>query len=528
MVTTDETANDGPVDVAAPPKTLTQTILTYFEPRLIAVLFMGFSSGLPLALSGDTLKNWMTRAGVDLGTIGFFALVGVAYSLKFVWAPFMDRLMPPWPMRVLGRRRGWAVWTQLGLMLSIVLLGFSDPTLSLTLTVIFAVLVAFFSASQDIVIDAYRIELLDDHQQGAGAAITQWGYRVGMLASGAGALWLRSDGDGLSWPIIYLIMAGLVGIGIATVLLTREPKEKGGARTTSTIAETKGWYVAPLVAVAATSVCAFLLVKFVVFAGVQFSPWLAWLPNVTATVCAAAVPVLIILALPKPHLAGAGPGSSYSDLYAWLEAAVIAPFRDMSRHQGWALILSFIVLFKFGDAFAGAMASSFYVQIGFSDQDIAWVSKVFGVVATLFGVLIGGFVVARLGFFGALMVGGIVQMVSNLMFAWQAVVGNDVNFLMLTIAIENISGGIGSAAFVAYLSALCNVAFTGTQYALFSSLAAIGRTVLSSPAGEVAKLIGWVDFFVASTFAALPGLILLLWMMRRYPMPSRSRAARAV
>jgi MFS transporter, PAT family, beta-lactamase induction signal transducer AmpG len=526
-VTAHETVDeDIPSAASTPPKTLLETLVTYFEPRIIAVLFMGFSSGLPLALTGDTLKNWMTRDGVDLGTIGFFALVAVAYSLKFVWAPFMDRLLPPWPMRALGRRRGWAIWTQIAMMISIVLLGFTDPTVDLFLTVLFAVFVAFFSASQDIVIDAYRIELLDDHQQGAGAAITQWGYRLGMLASGAGALWLRKDGQGLSWPVIYLIMAALVGVGVVTVLLTREPKVKGKAK--SSILDTKGWYVLPLVAVAASAVGAFLLVKFVIFAGVVFSAWFSWIPNVTATVSAAAVPVVIILALPKPRPAGARSSSAYSDLYAWLEAAVIAPFRDMTRHQGWGLILCFIVLYKFGDAFAGGMASPFYVQTGFSDEEIAWVSKLFGVFATLFGVLIGGFVVARLGFFGALMVGGIVQMFSNLMFAWQAVVGNDVDFLMLTIAIENISGGIGSAAFVAYLSALCNVAFTGTQYALFSSLASIGRTVLSSPGGEVVKLVGWYDFFVVSTFVALPGLILLLWMMRRYPMPSSSRVARAL
>jgi PAT family beta-lactamase induction signal transducer AmpG len=235
---------------------------------------------------------------------------------------------------------------------------------------------------------------------------------------------------------------------------------------------------------------------------------------------AAAVPVFIILALPKPRPAAVNAASPYASLYRWLEVAVIAPFKDMARHQGWVLILCFIVLYKCGDAFAGGMASSFYVQTGFSDADIAWVSKVFGVIATLVGVFIGGFVVARLGFFGALMVGGIVQMISNLMFAWQSVVGNDVNFLMLTIAVENISGGVGSAAFVAYLSALCNVTFTGTQYALFTSLAAIGRTVLSAPGGEVVKLIGWFDFFVVSTFVALPGLILLIWMMRRYPAPA--------
>ncbi|MGH7185228.1 MAG: AmpG family muropeptide MFS transporter, partial [Pseudomonadota bacterium] len=409
--------------------------------------------------------------------------------------------------------------TQLGLMVSILLLGATDPASQPAITALCAVLVAFCSASQDIVIDAYRIELLDDHQQGAGAAMTQIGYRFGMIASGAGALWLHSDGDGLSWFAVYMVMAALVLIGIVTVLITREPSDPRKLRRAGDGVGTRGWYALVLAAIVACGAAAFLLARYTILGGIEFGVWFKWLPTLTAIVMAAAVPVVIVLLLPRPQ-----PGARrYAELHPWIDVSVIAPFRDLARHRGWLPILIFIVLYKFGDAFAGSIANAFYVKLEFTDDEIAWVSKTFGPIMTLAGVAIGGLLVARIGLLQSLLVGGIVQMLSNLMFAWQAEIGHDVQALMLTIALENLSGGIGSAAFVAYLSRLCNVTFTGTQYALLSSLAAVARTVLSAPGGELAKLIGWYDYFILSTFLALPGLILLLWMMRRYPPPSLVR-----
>jgi len=521
-VTAHELANETAQDAAvAPPKTLLQTLATYLEPRLIAVLFMGFSSGLPLALSAGTLQVWQARAGVDLTTIGFFVLVGVVYSLKFVWAPFMDRIPLPGPLGRLGRRRGWAILTQLGLMVTIVMLGASDPVTAPAVTAIAAVLVAFCSASQDIVIDAYRIDLLDDHQQGAGAAMTQIGYRFGMIASGAGALFLHNDGNGLSWFGVYVVMSALVLIGIAAVLMTREPPDRRDAYSLAARAATKGWYALVLAALAFGAVCAFLLVRYQVLGGVAFAPLFKWVPPITATVAAAALPAVVILLLPRPGSAAAG----YADLHRWLNETVIAPFKDIARHHGWWIILIFVVLFKVGDALAGSVANPFYVKLGFTDNEIAWVSKTFGPVFTLVGVAAGGLLVARIGLLPSLLVGGIVQMFSNLMFAWQAQIGHDVAYLMVTIGLENFSSGVGSAAFVAYLSGLCSMNFTATQYALLTSLASIGRTVLSAPGGNLAEQLGWVSFFVLSTIAAIPGLLLLLWMMRRYPPPVRAASA---
>jgi PAT family beta-lactamase induction signal transducer AmpG len=518
LVTTQESASNGS---RAAPKTLLQTLATYSEPRLIAVLFMGFSSGLPLALTGATLQVWQARAGVELATIGFFALVGVVYSLKFLWAPFMDRVTLPGVLGRMGRRRGWAILTQVGLLVSVVALGNTDPLMTPMLTVACAVAVAFCSASQDIVIDAYRIELLDDEQQGAGAAMTQIGYRFGMIASGWLALRVV---DEIGWSAVYMLMAAFVLVGVVTVLLTREPPTRSKTFAEAVTSDSRWARVAALVLIAGSGLGAYLLVRFSLLGGMEWAAWAKWGPNIAAIVVAAAVPVALIALMPRLTRPPRSPFEvRYADVRGWLDGTVVAPFRDMASREGWWLVLLFIVLFKLGDAVAGVISSAFYVDMGFTNDEIADVSKFFGIVVTLVGVALGGLLVARIGLMRSLLVGGIVQMLSNIMFAAQAQVGHDIYFLMLTIGLENLSGGIGSAAFVAYLSGLCNVAFTGTHYALFSSLAAIGRTVLSSPGGVLVEQMGWFNYFILSTFVAIPGLLLLLYMMRRYPPPTASR-----
>ncbi len=415
------------------------SLAIYREPRLFAILLMGFSSGLPLALTGATLGVWLAEAGLSLTTIGLFALVGTAYNFKFVWSPLIDRLPLPGLTRLLGRRRGWAVVIQVLLGFAIFAMGWADPRIDPWWTALGAVAVAFLSASQDIVIDAYRVELLEDREQAAGAAATQVGYRFGMLASGAGALYLATF---FGWQATYAIMGLLMGIGIMTVLLTREPERAEAA------------------------------------------------------------------ARPVPKGLG-----------AWLQDAVVAPFADFVTRPNWTLILVFVVLYKLGDALAGTVSSPFYVAMGFSKIEIANVSKIFGVVSTLVGVALGGVVTYKLGLFRGLLVCGILQMLSNLMFAIQAVVGYDIPMLMLTIATENVTGGMGSAAFVAYLSSLCSVSYTATQYALLSSLAATARTMLSSSGGWLAESLGWVPFFGLTVLAAVPGLLLLVWLGRNMPAP---------
>jgi PAT family beta-lactamase induction signal transducer AmpG len=516
-------------------KSWLETFLAFFERRLIAVLFLGFSSGLPLALTAATLQIRQTEAGVDLTTIGFFALVGVSYSLKFVWAPLIDRSMPPMPFAALGHRRGWTLLFQIGLMIAITALGLLDPATAMKPTAALAAVVAFLSASQDIVIDAYRIELLDKEQQGSGAAMTQYGYRLGMLVSGAGALFIA---EYVSWFAAYLTMAALMGVGIITVLMTREPQSQRRRDVASEADQASFLLRVGFIAVVTSAAFAiFLMVQAGVLA-LQFAVlpdwlpilladwtratagwfvalnWVKWAPNIVATLAAAATPVVIVALLPT-----AGPRSpaQYRAVRTWLDTAVMTPFAEIAQRQGWALILLFIVLFKLGDAVLGSMASPFYIKIGFTKPEIAEVSKVFGLVATLAGVYLGGLMVMKMGMGKSLLLTGILQLGSNLLFAWQAHVGAEINWLYLTIGVENFTGGMGSAAFVAYISRLCSLEFTATQYALFSSLAVLGRTVISSPMGGVAEAIGWVDYFLLSTVMAVPGVLLLIYMLRRFP-----------
>ena len=417
-------------------------LAVYRQPRLIAILFMGFSSGLPLALTFGTLSYWLAEIGVSLTAIGLFGLVRTSYSLKFLWSPLIDRLPIPILTARLGRRRSWALAIQLLLALAILALGMTDPRVDPVATALAAVVVAFLSASQDIVIDAYRIELLRPEEQGAGAAATQWGYRFGLLASGAGALYAASYGG---WTFAYGLMAALMLVGMITVLLTPEP---GGIRAPEP--------------------------------------------------------------LPGPTIV--------ARIRAWLGRAVVSPFYEMYERTGGLMLAAigiFIVLFKFGDALAASMSNPLYVVLGFTKVEVATISKVYGVIATLAGVALGGVMVARIGVFRALLVGGGLQALSNLMYAAQFWVGHDVAVLTVTISGENLTGGMASAAFVAYLSALCSRDFTATQYALLSSLATVGLNVLSASGGALAETLGWVPFFVLCTLFCAPALLLLLWLMRR-------------
>jgi MFS transporter, PAT family, beta-lactamase induction signal transducer AmpG len=427
-----------------PPSALAwlSSLAIYRRPRLIAVLLMGFSSGLPLALTFATLSFRLAEIGVSRTAIGLFALVGVPYSVKFLWSPLIDRLPIPVFTSYLGRRRGWALAIQPLLALAILALGLADPRSAPGLTALFALAVAFLSASQDIVIDAYRIELLQPEEQGAGAAATQWGYRFGMLAASAGALYAASFGG---WRFSYGLMAALMLVGMVTVWLAPEP---GGVS-------------------------------------------------------------------PAEEL----PGATAARVTAWLRRAVLAPFSDMLTREGAMLILLFVILYKFGDALAATMSNPLYVSLGFTKVELANIGKVYGFAASLAGLALGGVVVLRLGVMRALLVCGILQMLSNLMYALQVWAGHNLLALALTIGVENLTGGMGSAAFVAYLSGLCTIAFTATQYALLSSLAAVGRTTLSASGGALADMLGWSPFFLLSTAACLPGLVLLLWLMRREVRP---------
>jgi PAT family beta-lactamase induction signal transducer AmpG len=429
---------------AAPARaSFTEAVAVFFKPRVLIVLLLGFASGLPLALSGSTLAVWMTESGVDLKTIGLFTLVGLPYTFKFVWAPIIDALNVPVLSRWLGRRRGWLVFSQLILIATIVFLGFQNPAAAPAMVAFGAVLVAAASATQDIVIDAFRVESLDTSEQAAGMAGYVAAYRIGMLSSGAGVLvlvtWLESTGipRGSVWAWGYAAAGAGMIIGLAATLLAREP-----AAPERSVAESN-----PLRRVGVTA---------------------------------------------------------------------FGAFSEFLTRDAAILILLFVVLYKFCDAFAGALTAAFVIDIGFDRATYAAVVKGVGLAAALIGGFAGGIIARALPLSTSLWIGGLLQMASNLMFSWQAWIGVDVAALTATIIVENFTGAIGTVIFVAYLSALCGDRLhTATQFALLTALAAVGRTTLSSGSGFIAEATGWAWFFALTAVAAIPSLFLLWWLQGR-------------
>jgi MFS transporter, PAT family, beta-lactamase induction signal transducer AmpG len=470
------TPESTPAPVRAPASTL-DTIAVYLRPRVLIVMFLGFSSGLPLALSGSTLSIWMTEAGVDLGTIGLFALVGAPYTIKFLWAPVVDAIEVPVLSALLGRRRGWLVFSQLLLIAAIVFLAFCNPASTPWLVALGALLVALASATQDIVVDTFRIESLRESEQAAGQASYVAAYRIGMLASTAGALFLVTGfedfgfGKNAAWTWGYLAMAALVVIGIVTTLIATEPDKK-----IATESEQSAALETQISAVAA-------LLK---------SRWLRLvsLDYIVST----------LQRLSKTRIG----------------AAAIGAFGEFLSRDMAFVVLGFVVLYKFCDAFAGNMTAPFVIELGFSRNDYAAIVKGVGLAATLIGGFAGGAVAMRYDLVTCLWIGAILQMGSNLVFTWLALVGTNHWALTAAIIAENFTGAIGTVIFVAYLSALCqNPLHTATQFALLTALAAVARTFLVAPAGYVAKFTGWPMFFVVSSLVAIPSLILLAWLQRR-------------
>jgi PAT family beta-lactamase induction signal transducer AmpG len=401
---------------------LSSYLRVFRNRRIAAMLFLGFSSGLPLSLTGSTLQAWMTVAGVDLRTIGIFSLAGLPYTLKFLWSPFMDRFIPPW----LGRRRGWIVATQIALMCGIAAMGFSSPYHAPFSLAALALMVAFSSASQDIVVDAYRTDVLREVERGAGAAVFVTGYRIAMLVSGALALILSEI---IGWRSTYILMAGIMIVGVASALLS-----------------------------------------------------------------------------PEPDIRSVPPKS--------IQDAVWGPLKDFFSRRSAFMLLLMIILYKLGDAYAGTMTTAFLIRgVGFSPTDVGTVNKGLGLISMLVGATIGGTLMVRLGLFRSLLVFGVLQAVSNLSFVVLAWAGKNYGVMIVAVAFENLSGGMGTAAFVSLLMAMCNQRYSATQYALLSSLAALGRIFVAPTSGFLVESTGWPFFFFITTLSALPGL-LLLWKMR--------------
>ncbi|MEO1090065.1 MAG: AmpG family muropeptide MFS transporter [Pseudomonadota bacterium] len=413
----------------------------YADRRVVAILFLGFSSGLPIMLIAGTLSTWLREADVSRAAIGLFAFAFAPYTFKFAWAPLMDRLPLPPLTTWLGRRRGWMLAAQVGLLASVYALGQTDPATGLYVVALMAVAVAFFSASQDIVIDAYRVESLPESKLGAGAGVVVLGYRVGMFVATWGALRIA---DAASWEAAYTVMAGFVLVGMVTVF-----------------------------------------------------------------------------AIPEPPGSSFGPAETRRSVRAWVEDAVVAPFRDFFARHGLrvaVVLLTLVSVYKASDVLLMLLANPFYIDVGFTKAQIADVTKLFGVWMTIAGGLIGGLVVFRVGLVSSMILAAVLMAASNLMFALLALAGPNLPLFVLTIAAENLSGGLGTAVFVAFLSSLCNVAYTAVQYALLTSFMQLfGKFVIVPSSGFYADAVGWFWFFVSSTVFALPALVLLWWLARYGP-----------
>lgn len=405
----------------------------YLTPTQFLILFLGFYSGLPLALTASTLTAWLSDASVDRAAIGLFAAVATPYAFKFLWSPLVDGLNIPL-LSHLGRRRSWLLATQALLAAAIAAMAFNGPDINPAMTALVAVIVATLSATQDIVIDAYRVERLEEAEQGTGAAMATFGYRIGMLLSGAGALALA---DRFGWEETYLIMGVVMASGMVLTLLAKEPARIGD----------------------------------------------------------------------EDKLA--------HGFVAFVRQSVIAPFKDFMTRPHWLHVLLFVVLYKLGDAFMGIMFNPFLLDLGFTKTEIAAVVKTYGLIATIVGSFMGGWLVMRWGMYRTLMICGFGHMLTNLMLVVQAKLGADLHFLTVSITLENLTGGMATTAFIAYLSALCKTHYTATQYALLSSFAAFGRTWLSTPSGALAANVGWAPFFAIASLMALPGLALLWWLEKR-------------
>ena len=418
------------------------------------MVFLGFAAGLPFLLVFSTLSAWLRDVGIARTTIGFFSWVGITYSIKVFWAPVIDRLPLPGLTHQLGKRRSWMLLAQCAIALGLTGMALTDPHTDLQLIAVFALVVAFGSATQDITIDAYRIEAVDRRLQGAMAATYVLGYRVALLVAGAGAFYIA---EGYSWTVAYLAMAALMGIGIVTTLVIREPEHACDERTRA------------------------LEARLEQAVGIQDKKTLA------------------------------------ARLAAWFSDAVISPFVEFFQRNGSIAILILLLVgcYKLSDITMGVMANPFYLDLGFSKTEIANISKIFGFFMTIAGAALGGVMVVRFGLLRPLLAGAILIASTNLLFVWLAVSEPDLVTLAVVISADNLSGGFAASAFIAYLSSLTNTSYTATQYALFSSLMTLPAKFIGGFAGWVVDASGYASFFLYAGLLGLPAIFLVLHLLQR-------------
>ncbi len=461
-----------------------EALSIYCHKRVLSLLLLGFSAGLPLMLVFSTLSFWLREAGIDRASIGYFSWIALAYGFKWAWSPLVDRMSLPIFTRLLGRRRGWMLFAQLILVFAILGMSQSDPLQDLNRLVLFALMVAFASATQDIVIDAFRIDSAPEKMQAALAAAYQVGYRSAMIVSTAGALtiaaWFDPDSDVYnlaSWQTAYLVMAALMSVGIITTLMSKEPQVEN-READEKEAELKQK----------------LIDKY---------------PKLLASTASWTSKILNFPVLSK----------FIASTIAWIYTASILPFIDFFKRYGRSaiLILLLISCYRISDIVMGIMANVFYVDMGFAKAEIAAISKVYGLIMTLVGAGAGGILLARYGTMKILFLGALLVAITNLLFAYQAVVGYDVALLTTVISIDNFSAGIATAAFIAYLSSLTSSGYSATQYALLSSIMLLFPKFVAGFSGAYVDAFGYINFFIGASIIGLPVLGLIILVQKYAP-----------
>ncbi|MDO9406100.1 MAG: permease [Polaromonas sp.] len=500
----------------------------YAERATLRMLVLGFSAGLPLLLVFGTLSFWLREAGVDRTTIGYLSWVGLAYGFKWMWAPLVDRLPIPLLTRLLGRRRSWLLVSQLTIMAGLTGMALTDPRLSLLPMVWCALAVAFASATQDIALDAFRIESADVQRQAALAAAYQTGYRIAMIWAGAGVLWIAARAEVPSaaayqpaaWRTAYLVMAASMLLGIVTVLLSGEPAARSRDADHAETAATRARFAREGVPLYGLVMLATLVAMLL---GLLLAPVLVLLLFATVYnffLLPLAAYVVLLVALARSGQRVQIPAATVPAA-TWFTHAFFIPFADFVRRYGKQalLILALIAVYRISDVVMGIMANPFYVDMGYTKDEVATVTKVYGVIMTLVGAFAGGALALRFGVMRVLMLGAVLSAGSNLLFAWLGTRGHDVSALVFVISADNLSSGIASAAFIAYLSSLTNVNYSATQYALFSSMMLLLPKFLAGYSGKFVDAYGYTEFFTATAWLGLP-VLLLVWLASRIRTPA--------
>jgi PAT family beta-lactamase induction signal transducer AmpG len=493
--------------------TLAAGIATYGHARVLAMLALGFSSGLPFPLLLPTLSARLRQAGIDRTTIGYFSLVGLAFSLKYFWAPVVDRVRLPLIGR-LGQRRSWMLLAQLGLAGGLLSMAAYHPIVDAAHMAWLAIFTALFAATQDIAIDAYRIEALSAEWQGSMAAAYQIGYQLALICAGAGALHAAATGG---WGFSYFVMAALTSVGLLTTLLIADPT--GPARRAQPDPALVAGIAARLtplrmLAVAGTALGVLLLSYQ---AGLFVLPWVAW--------------VLLWIYVLAVALVGAA-GLRYPaarPVLDWTLGAVVLPFADFFRRKGWRVglpILALVITYRLNYSTMGVAANPFYLDMGYTLDQIAVVSKVYGVLMTLGGALLAGALVKRIGIPRTLLIGWVLLSLANLLYAWVATLDHPgLDWLAGAVSLDNLGNGIAGTAFIAWMSSLTSSAYTATQYALFGTLWSLPAKSIASQWGRIVDTFGYPPFFVYTAAVGVPALLLVFWMMRQPAEPDAERVA---